>query len=75
MIPAFVASLQFGGYSNNKKIESKKEEINRQLAEMGIEHTGNFEYLGYSAPHKMLNRRNEVIVYLKNFNPERLKKR
>jgi len=71
--PAYVASLQFGGYSNNKKIESKKEMLKQQLAEMGIEHTGNFEYLGYSAPYKMLNRRNEVVVYLKNFNPDWLK--
>lgn len=71
--PAYVASLQFGGYSNNKKIESKKEMLKQQLAEMSIEHTGNFEYLGYNSPFKMINRRNEVLVYLKNFNPDRLK--
>ncbi|MFW6259681.1 MAG: SOUL family heme-binding protein [Tangfeifania sp.] len=71
--PAYVASLQFGGYANNKKIESKKKELKQKLVEMEIEHTGDFEYLGYSAPYKMLNRRNEVVLYLKNFNPDRLK--
>jgi len=35
-----------------------------------LENTGNFEYLGYNPPYQMVNRRNEVIVELVNFDPK-----
>ena len=71
--PGHVAALHFGGFSNDKKIEIKKEELKHQLAKLGIKHSSRFEYLGYSAPSKLVNRRNEVIVFLDNFNPDSLK--
>jgi len=63
--PVYVASYQFSGFSNNRKIESGKQKLKQFLKEKGIEHLGKFEYLGYNSPYKMMNRRNEVIFHLK----------
>lgn len=62
--PAYLVSLQFGGFSNDRKITSKKEKLKQLLAKKGINHTNKSEYLGYSSPYKMMNRRNEVIFYI-----------
>lgn len=62
--PAYVASLRFRGFANNRKIASKKEQLKNILENIGFEKIGRFEYLGYSSPYKMLNRRNEVVFYL-----------
>jgi hypothetical protein len=35
--------------------------------EKGIQHTGEFTYLGYNPPYQAVNRRNEVIVTLVNY--------
>jgi hypothetical protein len=68
--PVYVAALRYGGYTNSREIEEKKAELTRELNTLHIEHTNNFEYLGYNAPYDMINRRNEVVVELSNFNPD-----
>ena len=62
--PAYVASLRFRGFANNRKIASKKEQLKIILEDIGFEKIGRFEYLGYSSPYRMMNRRNEVVFYL-----------
>jgi hypothetical protein len=41
---------------------------------LNLEHKENFEYLGYNPPYQMINRKNEVLVELNNFNPEEFQK-
>ena len=57
-----VAAIQFGGWANDKRIAEYKNRLSMLLEEEGIEHNGNFTYLGYNPPFEVVNRRNEVIV-------------
>lgn len=59
-----VAVIQFGGFTNNKEILMKEEELNALLIKEGIEHKGDFKYMSYNPPYQMMNRRNEVCVTL-----------
>lgn len=61
------ASLKFGGWANDKVIQQKIKELEQILMEKGIQHTGEFTYLGYNPPYQAVNRRNEVIVTLVNY--------
>ena len=68
--PAIVASVRFGGWANEKKIAEMKQKLDKWLNDKGIKHSGNFEYLGYDAPFRMTNRRNEVVVSLEGYQPD-----
>ena len=59
-----VAVIQFSGYANNKEILKKEEELTALLLKEGIEHKGDFKYMGYNPPYQIINRRNEVCVTL-----------
>jgi len=61
------ASLKFGGYANDRVIREKMSELQRILKKKGIEHTGDFTFLGYNPPFQAINRRNEVLVSLVNY--------
>ena len=64
-IPAkTVASISFGGWSDNQKIEKYRNELVSKLDAEGIAYTDKFYFLGYNAPFEVFNRRNEVIVEL-----------
>ena len=60
--PAYTASIRFGGFSNDEKINEHKEKLKQWLEEEGIRYSGPFTYLGYNPPYQMTNRRNEVMV-------------
>jgi hypothetical protein len=68
--PVYAAVLQYGGYTNKREIEKMKAKLIEELQTLSLEFNDNFEYLGYNAPYDMINRRNEVLVELPNFNPE-----
>lgn len=68
--PAYVASIRFGGWSNEKKIAEMKQKLVKWLDDNGLKHSGNFEYLGYDAPFRMTNRRNEVVVAIEGYQPD-----
>lgn len=68
----YAAVIRYGGYTNSREINQKKKELSAMLEKMGISFENDFEYLGYNAPFDMLNRRNEVLVELKDFNPNAL---
>lgn len=68
--PVYAAVVQYGGYTNNREIEKMKVELIEELQTLNLDFNNNFEYLGYNAPYDMINRRNEVLVELPNFNPE-----
>lgn len=59
-----MAAITFGGWANNKKIESYKKKLTEALDKEGIKYSNNFLFLGYNAPFEVFNRKNEVIVEL-----------
>ncbi|MEZ4939151.1 MAG: heme-binding protein [Crocinitomicaceae bacterium] len=62
-----VAAIQFGGWASQKDIDFYKNELITLLKKNKLEYNNDFAFLGYNAPYEMLNRRNEVIVSLKNY--------
>ncbi len=62
-----MAGLSFGGWANDRRIAEKINELSDLLDAHGIEHSGNFQYFGYSSPTQMTNRRNDIVVELKNW--------
>lgn len=59
------ASIQYGGYSSNKKREKHTKALIQKLEEHSIESVGDFFYLSYDSPYKFYGRRNEVIISVK----------
>ncbi|NEW78428.1 MAG: heme-binding protein [Gelidibacter sp.] len=58
----FVATISFGGWSNDKKIKEYTAKLKELLKENQITHFNNFSYFGYNPPFQLLNRRNEIAV-------------
>ncbi|WP_296311395.1 SOUL family heme-binding protein [Winogradskyella sp. UBA3174] len=68
-IPAkTVAAIAFGGWSDALKIEKYKEKLKVTLRNEGIIYTNRFYLLGYNPPFEVINRKNEIIVELENYN-------
>ena len=57
-----VAAIQFGGFANDEKIKSYKEQLFNLLATHQISHVQEYSFFGYNSPYDLFNRRNEVIV-------------
>lgn len=60
-----MAAISFGGWADDKKIESYKKQLIKALEREGIKYSNNFLFLGYNAPMEVFHRKNEVIVELK----------
>jgi hypothetical protein len=58
----FVATISFGGWSNDKKIADYTAKLKALLKENQITHLNNFSYFGYNPPFQLINRRNEIVV-------------
>lgn len=65
-----VAAIQFSGWANSKKINDAFNELKQQLDLNNIAYKNKCTYLGYNPPYQIVNRKNEVIVQLKNFTHE-----
>jgi len=61
-----VAAISFGGWANDEKIASYKQQLIAALDSEGIKYTNRFYFLGYNAPFEVFNRKNEIIVELAN---------
>lgn len=72
--PMYTASLRFGGYASEAEISEYKARLIEILEQLNLQHSNQFEFLGYNAPYDMINRRNEVQVGLTDFKPESLEK-
>lgn len=59
-----VAAIQFSGWANDQKIDKYKSKLAQALKKEGLAHRSTFTFLGYNAPYDPVNRRNEVIVEL-----------
>ena len=60
-----MAAISFGGWADDKKIETYKKQLIIALKKEGIKYSNNFLFLGYNAPFEIFNRKNEIIVELK----------
>ena len=61
-----VAAIVFKGWASDKTIAEQKMNLVKVLDAEGIAYDANdFAYLGYNPPYQMANRRNEIIVTLK----------
>ena len=61
------ASVRYSGYSNASKRNKHKKLLIEKLKEYDINPLGDFLYLSYDSPYKFYNRRNEVVVAIKDF--------
>jgi hypothetical protein len=61
-----VAAIYFGGWANDKRIETYKQQLIAALDAEGIGYANRFFFLGYNPPYEVFNRRNEIIVELKS---------
>jgi hypothetical protein len=59
-----MAAIQFGGWSNDEKIEENKRKLTEYLNSNKIPYTDNFFFYGYNPPYEIFNRKNEVLVEL-----------
>ncbi len=59
-----VAAIRFGGWANDKKIATYKQQLIAALDTEGIAYSDRFYFFGYNAPYEAFNRINEVIVEL-----------
>tara|TARA_R110000737_G_scaffold350849_1_gene391127 strand:- start:7630 stop:8214 length:585 start_codon:yes stop_codon:yes gene_type:complete len=57
-----LAAIRFGGWASTEKLEKYKQKLITELDAQGIQHKGNFSYLGYNPPFDLFFRRNEVVV-------------
>lgn len=57
-----VAAIRFGGWASEQDIQQHIKELDALLSQAGISHDGNFRFLGYNSPYRVVNRRNEVVV-------------
>ena len=62
----YLACISFDGWANDEKINEYSKKLNELLNKNGIQHLNNFSYFGYNPPFKLINRRNEIIVEIKN---------
>tara|TARA_B100001758_G_scaffold247953_1_gene269049 strand:- start:40120 stop:41244 length:1125 start_codon:yes stop_codon:yes gene_type:complete len=62
------ASIAYSGYSNKEKEKNYINKLKKELEKYNIEHNGDFEVLIYNSPYKFLNRKNEIVVSIKNKN-------
>lgn len=60
-----VAAISFGGWANDSKVESYRSKLIAGLKSRGVEYTDSFFFFGYNAPMEIFNRKNEIIVELK----------
>lgn len=58
----YVAAIRFNGFASDAAIRSQTERLADLLRLNGLRPTGNFRYLGYDPPYRLLGRRNEIIV-------------
>lgn len=57
-----MAAITFGGFANDGTIKQHKDELFQLLDAAGIQHTGQWSFLGYDPPFKLVGRKNEVVV-------------
>ena len=62
-----MAAIQFGGWANDKKIEKYKDALKEVLEANDIVYTNRFFFHGFNPPYDMINRKNEILVELDDY--------
>jgi len=57
-----VAAIRFGGFRSDEKEAKMKAILLEELQKNNIKHLGDFSFLSYDPPFKMIDRRNDLIV-------------
>jgi hypothetical protein len=57
-----VAVIQYGGFSNDRKLEEYSLKLKEALDRYNLTAIGPYIYYGYNPPYQMTNRRNEIAV-------------
>jgi hypothetical protein len=65
----YYAAIRFGGFAKVQDWNARTEELKAFLDSKGLSYEAPFEYLGYNPPYQFINRRNEVVVRLKSYQP------
>jgi hypothetical protein len=70
--PEFVAAIRFGGFANERNIDEHKLKLIQELNKRGLSYSNDFRLLGYNPPFQLFDRRNEIIVTVKEQEVEAL---
>ena len=65
----YYAAIRFGGFAKVQDWDARTVELKAFLDSKGLAYEEPFEYLGYNPPYQFINRRNEVVIRLKSFQP------
>ena len=63
-----IAAICFDGWADDEKIEKYKTILMNELANEKLNFINKFSFLGYNPPYEVMNRRNEIVVELINYN-------
>ncbi len=63
-----IAAIRFDGWADDEKIEKYKNILRNELANEKLNFINKFSFLGYNPPYEVMNRRNEIVVELINYN-------
>jgi hypothetical protein len=63
-----IAAIRFDGWADDEKIEKYKTILMNELASEKLNFINKFSFLGYNPPYEVMNRRNEIVVELINYN-------
>lgn len=58
------ASIEFGGYADDEKLEANQKKLAEWLVANNYDPTGESFFVGYNSPFKIYNRRNEILIAL-----------
>lgn len=60
-----IASIQFGGFANDKICQIKYNELKEILVSLKISFNENFTLAVYNSPYQLINRKNEIWIEVK----------
>ncbi len=62
-----IAAIRFNGWADDEKIEKYRSVLMNELVNEKLNFINKFSFLGYNPPYEVMNRRNEVVVELINY--------
>jgi len=62
-----VAVIEFSGWASDKVLKQQFNTLKSKLKKASIEFEDSFSYLGYNPPYQLINRKNELIIVLNNY--------